>query len=149
MRAREREPRNAYLSAYCAYDVCAGLPACLPTACVYVCVCACVCVFVHKKQTNKNVISLTNKIDFYCIPLATQLPSFSSTSACFFLLPSSLLSLYLPHTFRFSFRFLLFISPSKTQRQYYIYVPVSVTLHLSIAAARDERVESRFRFHMS
>lgn len=24
----------------------------------------------HKKQTNKNVISLTNKIDFYCIPLA-------------------------------------------------------------------------------
>jgi len=38
-----------------------------------VCVSECVYVDVHKQQTNKNVISLTNKIDFYCIPLGLRL----------------------------------------------------------------------------
>lgn len=129
--------------------MCAGLPACLPTGCVCVClsprVCGCVCVFVHKKQTNKNVISLTNKIDFYCIPLATRLPpspppqpvSFCFLLACFRFICRT----------RFAFPFASFFLLAQYPE---------IVLHICPCLCNapfvnrsSERVESRFRFHMS
>lgn len=117
--------------------------ACFASLCLRVCVPVCVYVCVHKKQTNKNVISLTNKIDFYCIPLATfdialAWPALSLSLSLFvavFSVPffnclfAAHVSLFLSLPACF-----LFISPVHVSLE--IHTCLAVTLHLSIAASR-------------
>lgn len=112
------------------------MPACLSAGCVSLCVCVCECA-VHKKQTNKNVISLTNKIDFYCIPLATYdiRHCHGLSSACF------LARIRFICRTRFAFPFASyysFMSPRPSPLSIdTTYMSLSVTLHLSIAARVD------------
>jgi len=58
---------SLFICIYCSYDMCDVTQTARSVLYIRLCVC------VNKQQTNKNVISLTNKIDFYCIPLGLRL----------------------------------------------------------------------------